>query len=337
MVQSESNFKRLVADMREIDRKKQLEKRMKYAVCIIIGIMIGIIVGICIGVEHNKTTRSKPTLYTEVTYGVELPPGELANLIYENYWNYIKQSYIIVGDDRETCQLYKISSKVARHNYDLERFQLDDDGYMRYSDDNIKNAKLGIDVSGHQGTIDWDQVKEAGIQFAMIRLGYRGYTQGGLALDDNYVTNIETALESKMPVGVYFYTQAVSYEEGVEEAQYVLKNIADYKISYPVVIDTEKMEADGARANDISNEERTDAIVGFCDTIKDAGYTPMIYANRNWYAQNLDMDRLGDYQLWLAQYSNVPDFPYLFTGWQYTSEGSVPGISGSVDIDVWMK
>ncbi len=310
---------------------------MKYAVCIIIGIMIGIIVGICIGVEHNKTTRSKPTLYTEVTYGVELPPGELANLIYENYWNYIKQSYIIVGDDRETCQLYKISSKVARHNYDLERFQMDDDGYMRYSDDNIKKAKLGIDVSGHQGTIDWDQVKEAGIQFAMIRLGYRGYTQGGLALDDNYVTNIETALESKMPVGVYFYTQAVSYEEGVEEAQYVLKNIADYKISYPVVIDTEKMEADGARANDISNEERTDAIVGFCDTIKDAGYTPMIYANRNWYAQNLDMDRLGDYQLWLAQYSNVPDFPYLFTGWQYTSEGSVPGISGSVDIDVWMK
>lgn len=310
---------------------------MKYAVCIIIGIMIGIIVGICIGVEHNKTTRSKPTLYTEVTYGVELPPGELANLIYENYWNYIKQSYIIVGDDRETCQLYKISSKVARHNYDLERFQMDDDGYMRYSDDNIKKAKLGIDVSGHQGTIDWDQVKEAGIQFAMIRLGYRGYTQGGLALDDNYVTNIETALESKMPVGVYFYTQAVSYEEGVEEAQYVLKNIADYKISYPVVIDTEKMESDGARANDISNEERTDAIVGFCDTIKDAGYTPMIYANRNWYAQNLDMDRLGDYQLWLAQYSNVPDFPYLFTGWQYTSEGSVPGISGSVDIDVWMK
>ena len=259
MVQSESNFKRLVADMREIDRKKQLEKRMKYAVCIIIGIVIGIIAGICIGVEHNKTTRSKPTLYTEVTYGVELPPGELANLIYENYWNYIKQSYIIVGDDRETCQLYKISSKVARHNYDLERFQMDDDGYMRYSDDNIKKAKLGIDVSGHQGTIDWDQVKEAGIQFAMIRLGYRGYTQGGLALDDNYVTNIETALESKMPVGVYFYTQAVSYEEGVEEAQYVLKNIADYKISYPVVIDTEKMEADGARANDISNEERTDA------------------------------------------------------------------------------
>ena len=220
---------------------------------------------------------------------MELPPGELANLIYENYWNYIKQSYIIVGDDRETCQLYKISSKVARHNYDLERFQMDDDGYMRYSDDNIKKAKLGIDVSGHQGTIDWDQVKEAGIQFAMIRLGYRGYTQGGLALDDNYVTNIETALESKMPVGVYFYTQAVSYEEGVEEAQYVLKNIADYKISYPVVIDTEKMEADGARANDISNEERTDAIVGFCDTIKDAGYTPMIYANRNWYAQNLDI------------------------------------------------
>ena len=166
---------------------------------------------------------------------------------------------------------------------------------MSYSDDKIKHAKLGIDVSSHQGSIDWETVKEAGIKFAMIRLGYRGYTQGGLALDDGYVTNIETALEAEMPVGVYFYTQAVSYDEGVEEAQYVLQNIAGYKISYPVVIDTEKMEAEGARANDISNEERTDAIVGFCETIKDAGYTPMIYANRNWYAQNLDMDRLGDY------------------------------------------
>ena len=323
--------------MREADRREQLAKRMKYAVCICAGIVIGIIAGICIGIDYNKTTRSTPALYTEMEHGLELTPGELANLIYDNYWNYIKKSYIIVGDDKETAQLYKISSKVARHNYDLERFQLDDNGYMSYSDDKIKHAKLGIDVSSHQGSIDWETVKEAGIKFAMIRLGYRGYTQGGLALDDGYVTNIETALEAEMPVGVYFYTQAVSYDEGVEEAQYVLQNIAGYKISYPVVIDTEKMEAEGARANDISNEERTDAIVGFCETIKDAGYTPMIYANRNWYAQNLDMDRLGDYQLWLAQYSNVPDFPYLFTGWQYTSEGSVPGISGSVDIDVWMK
>ncbi len=137
---------------------------------------------------------------------------------------------------------------MPRHNYDLERFTLDDNGYMRYSDDTIGDAEIGIDVSSHQGTIDWDAVKEAGIDFAMIRLGYRGYTQGGLALDDNYVTNIETALESKMPVGVYFFSQAVSYEEGVEEAEYVLKNIADYDVRYPVVIDTEKMEAEGARA-----------------------------------------------------------------------------------------
>jgi GH25 family lysozyme M1 (1,4-beta-N-acetylmuramidase) len=169
----------------------------------------------------------------------------------------------------------------------------------------------------------------------MIRLGYRGYTAGGLAMDDNYITNITSANEADIPAGVYFYTQAVSYEEGVEEADYVLQNIADYDISCPVVIDTEKMEVDDARANDISNDARTDAVVGFCETIKAAGYTPMIYANRNWYAESLDMDRLGDYELWLAQYSNVPDFPYLFKGWQYTSEGSIPGITGDVDINVW--
>ncbi len=323
--------------MREADRKRQLEKRIKYTLCIAVGAVVGIIAGICIGVNLSRNTRSMPMPYTEIEYGLVLEPGELAEYIYDNYWNFIRKSYIIVGDDLETCQLYKISSNVPRHNYDLERFTLDDNGYMRYSDDTIGDAEIGIDVSSHQGTIDWDAVKEAGIDFAMIRLGYRGYTQGGLALDDNYVTNIETALESKMPVGVYFFSQAVSYEEGVEEAEYVLKNIADYDVRYPVVIDTEKMEAEGARANDISNEERTDAIVGFCETIQKAGYTPMIYANRNWYAQNLDMDRLGDYQLWLAQYSNVPDFPYLFTGWQYTSEGSVPGITGQVDIDIWMK
>ena len=105
--------------MREADRRKQLAKRMKYAVCIGAGIVIGIIAGICIGIDYNKTTRSTPALYTEMEHGLELTPGELANLIYDNYWNYIKKSYIIVGDDKETAQLYKISSKVARHNYDL--------------------------------------------------------------------------------------------------------------------------------------------------------------------------------------------------------------------------
>jgi len=132
--------------MREADRKRQLEKRIKYTLCIAVGAVVGIIAGICIGVNLSRNTRSMPMPYTEIEYGLVLEPGELAEYIYDNYWNFIRKSYIIVGDDLETCQLYKISSNVPRHNYDLERFTLDDNGYMRYSDDTIGDAEIGIDV-----------------------------------------------------------------------------------------------------------------------------------------------------------------------------------------------
>lgn len=317
------------------DRKQQLKVRIWNAVFLVSGLIVGLVIGILIG-RGSQKTESEPYVITQVEHSFSIPDSETTSLIYENYWNFISMSYIMVGSDRESCLLYKISANVPRHDYDLERFYLDDDGYMRYSSDTIPMTKLGIDISNFQGRIDWEILGEQEeIDFIMMRLGYRGYSAGAIMLDDSFLTNIQAAEEQNIEIGVYFFTQAISYEEGVEEAQYVLSNIRGHHVTYPVVIDTEKMEVDGARANDISNEERTDAIVGFCETIKSAGYTPMIYANRNWYAQNLDMDRLGDYELWVAQYANIPDFPYKFTGWQYTSEGNVEGISGDVDINVW--
>lgn len=322
--------------MRYTDRQQQLRIRIRYAIFLVSGLIIGLILGILIGRNSKQRTRSEPYLYTQIEHTLELPASETTSLIYENYWNFISMSYIMVGTDREDCLLYKISANVPRHDYDLERFYLDDDGYMRYSSDTVPKTRIGLDISNFQGEIDWETLgKEREIDFIMMRVGYRGYSEGGLMLDDAFGANAQAAEEQRIDIGVYFFSQAVSYEEGVEEAEFVISNIKERKITYPVVIDTEKMEVDGARANDITNEERTDAIVGFCETIKEAGYTPMIYANRNWYAQNLDMDRLGEYQLWLAQYANVPDFPYRFTGWQYTSEGTVPGISGVVDLNLW--
>lgn len=108
-------------------------------------------------------------------------------------------------------------------------------------------------------------------------------------------------------------------------------------LKYPIVIDSELIGDTEARGDNASNDERTDGIVGFCETVKAAGYTPMIYASRNMFAQCLDMDRLGDYELWLAHYANVPNFPYKYTGWQYTESGSVDGISGDVDLNLWFK
>lgn len=320
------------------DRKAQLTRRILYVVFFVSGLVFGIIVGLIIG-QMNSKTKSKPLPVTEYISGYELQDGELTNLAYENYWNFIHMSYILVGGDREDAILYKISDKVERHDYDLERFFIsEEDGYMHYSDDNIKDTLVGIDISAFQGYIDWETLDKSGdVDFVIMRVGYRGYGSGAIVEDSQFADYKSAVSELGIDAGVYFFSQAISYEEGVEEANFVLDRIKDMDVKYPVIIDTEQVEAEDARGNKSSNEERTDGIVGFCETIKNAGYTPMIYASRNWYAQNLDMDRLGDYKLWLAQYANVPDFPYKFTGWQYTCEGKVPGIEGYVDINVWFK
>lgn len=322
--------------MNVYERKKQLCAR---AIAVIILLMVfgaGILLGIAIEKRSGAYESSAPKLADMSMPEFVIPESEISRLVYENYWNFIPMSYIIVGSDRETCSLYKISSNVPRHNYDLERFITDENGYMEYNTDE-NSSVLGMDLSKYQGDIDWETVaNESDIEFVMLRLGYRGYSEGGLVIDDSYVRNSTGASECGFNIGVYFFTQAINYEEGVEEAQFVLENLGDVNITYPIVIDTEQMETD-ARANEISNADRTAAIVGFCETIKAAGYRPMIYANRNWYAANLDMDQLGDYDLWLAHYANVPDFPYLFRMWQYTPSGSVPGVTGDVDLDIFIR
>ena len=245
---------------------------------------------------------------------------------------------INVGELGPDALLYKISDKVERNNLDVEKFYTGDDGYMHYSDDNIKDTLVGVDLSTFQSDIDWETLaKNKDIDFVMLRVGYRGYTQGGLMLDSSFEDSKAAVIKYKIPTGLYFFTQAITYDEGVEEANFVLKQIGKMNVKYPIVIDSELIGDSEARGDNASNDERTDGIVGFCETIKAAGYTPMIYASRNMFAQCLDMDRLGDYELWLAHYANVPNFPYKYTGWQYTESGTVDGISGDVDLDLWFK
>lgn len=305
--------------------------------------MIKLLVVFCIAlifyisVWHN-TTWSKPVLPTSGMSEVCIEDSEITKQAYDNYWRFIPMSYIIVGENRATCRLYKISSKVKRHDYDVDKFTTGEDGYVRYKGDGYK-SKVGVDLSRYQGEIDWNAVSETKISFAMLRLGYRGYTEGTLETDKYFFSYAEHAKEKGIDIGVYFFTQAINYDEGAAEAQFVIDKLQanGIDVAYPIVIDTEEMEVEEARANAISIKDRTEALVGFCDTIKAAGYTPMIYASRNWFAERLDMDKLGDYELWLAQYSEKPDFPYDFRCWQYTNAGSVPGITGDVDLNVWIS
>lgn len=296
-----------------------------------------IAIGIIIGVNIKQESR-EPVIADVGDKTWTLGESEQKPLIEENYWNFIYASYILVGTPPD-CEYYKIVSEVERHDYDVENFYIDDDSDKMYyhDEEGARLTSIAIDISAFQSSIDWAQVKAAGVDTVMIRVGYRGYGSGKIVLDDMFESHVQGALEEGLHVGVYFFSQALNYDEGVEEANFVLNAIRDYNITCPVAIDTEFLDASDARTNGLDIDSRTDSIVGFCETVKAAGYIPMIYSNRNWYVQSLDMSRLGDYKLWLAHYTNQPDFPYKYVGWQYTDQGTLSGVEGSVDLNVWFK
>ncbi len=196
------------------------------------------------------------------------------------------------------------------------------------------SAKLGIDVSKWNEEIDWAAVKEAGIEFAIIRCGYRGASTGALVIDPRYQENIEGAIEAGIPVGVYFFTQARDEVEAVEEASMVIRLIEDYDVDYPVFLDSESAGGRG-RADGLDSDERTRAHRAFLQTIQAAGYETGVYASRNWLNDRLDMTQLSDYRIWLAEYADVPTYDeYYYHMWQYTSKGTVNGISTNVDLNL---
>lgn len=295
-------------------------------------IAIGIIIGININIK-----RVRPELTVVYKKSWHMQQKDEGQKIYDNFWSFIDASYIIVGTPPD-CQFYKIVTEIPRNDYDNEMFYIDYDDKMFYHDvDGNRASTIAIDVSEFQTDINWAAVREAGVRVVMIRVGYRGYGSGKLVEDAKFREYVEGALSENLRVGVYFYTQGINMEEGVEEARFVLDIIKDYNITCPVAIDTEALYVDDARTNDLDNTARTDVVVGFCDTVKEAGYTPMIYTNRNWFVQMLDVTRLGGYKIWYAHYTNQPDLPYEYIGWQYTDSGTLNGISGNVDLNVWFE
>ncbi len=190
---------------------------------------------------------------------------------------------------------------------------------------------MGIDVSKHNGVIDWNAVKNSGVSYVIIRCGYRGSSLGGLIVDPMFHSNIKGATDAGLKVGVYFFTQAVDRVEAVEEASMVLELIKNYRISYPVFLD---VEASGGRADGISRETRTEVCKAFCQTIQNAGYTVGVYANKTWLTEKFDPGQLGAYKIWLAQYASAPTYNGRYEMWQYKSTGRVSGISGDVDLNL---
>ena len=195
------------------------------------------------------------------------------------------------------------------------------------------NTRVGIDVSKWNGEIDWDRVKSAGVEFAIIRAGSRGSVTGSLVEDPMFAANIKGASASGVPVGVYFFTQAVNEVEAVEEASAVIRLIREYQLEYPVFIDTEGAGGNG-RADGLDQDTRTLVCEAFCRTIVNAGYEAGVYASRHWYNNNLHVSQLENYNIWLAEYRSTPLYQGYYQMWQYTSKGSIDGIAGNVDMNI---
>ena len=225
---------------------------------------------------------------------------------------------------------------IAANPYDSTLFVQTEEGFLTYLGD--APSHMGIDVSAHQKTIDWAQVADAGVEFAIIRAGYRGYYNPVILQDNCFDYNMENALANGIEVGVYFFSQAINVQEAREEAYQLLEWMAGYDVTYPVVFDWEEQTAASSRTRGLDSETVTACALAFCQVMEEAGYIPMTYGSPTKIAEGqLDLSRLQDYPFWLAHYTKElqpTTYPYSFQMWQYSSSGTVPGIEVDVDLNL---
>lgn len=233
-----------------------------------------------------------------------------------------------------TLLLSGCSEYVSPYNFDNLKSE---QGRFSYYEDGNLVSQTAVDVSDLQGKIDWERVSEDGIDFAMIRLGRRGYTEGNIYLDDYYYENVSGVQSEGMPFGVYFFSQAITEDEAIEEANFVIKHLSGSGISYPVVFDHEPVESADGRANNLSKNELTHITKAFCQKIEDAGYTPMIYGNA-FDMERLSLNDLKGIDVWYAEYeSSQPTGQFDFAMWQYSSTANVSGINTQADLSILFK
>ena len=227
-------------------------------------------------------------------------------------------------------QIY--SREIPRSVYGMEGFA-QESGRVTYEDEDWYTVS-GIDVSSHQGVIDWPSVAGDGISYAIIQAGYRGYSDGALSEDEQFRANLSGAKAAGLETGIYFFSQAVNEDEAREEARFVLELLAGETLELPVYYDWERVESAPARTDEVDGDTVTACAKAFCETVEAGGYEAGVYFNQNYVYTLIDLAQLLDYPLWMAQYQTAPDFFYHFTCWQYTDSGTVAGISGPVDLDI---
>lgn len=244
-----------------------------------------------------------------------------------------KHTLVTTPDGKEEWVL--ISPYLAKNTYDFTKME-DKAGLKRYMENGKKTSYVGVDISKQTGTVNFSGLKAAGVDYVMIRIGGRGYSTGQIALDENFKENIEGAIAEGLDIGVYFYSQAINQDEAVQEVNFVIQNLDPYRgsIKYPVAFDMEFVANDEARIDGLSREDRTAITVSFLEGVKAAGYIPMLYGDKEWLIKEVDLAKLQDYDVWLTQETDIPDYPYQYAMWQYSSGGVLNGINGDANLNI---
>lgn len=242
-------------------------------------------------------------------------------------------------DDPELGHITIETLKGATKNtYINENFKEDENGIKKYYVNGEVASSSGVDLSEHQGEIDFEILKNAGIDYVMLRIAARGYGEKGqLFRDEMFDENYDKAKAAGLKVGAYFFSQSVTVDEAKEEAQYAIDILNGRTLEYPIAYDFETIADDDARTDDVSSKDLTDMSEAFCDAITQAGYKSMIYSNTALMYYKYDLETMRDYDFWVADYGEYPSMYYGFTMWQYTAKGRIEGIDCDLDINVNFK
>ena len=286
--------------------------------------------------QSETKTTGESTKSEETTKGENTKPSDNQSMA-------ARKNYVLLSLEAETETVYadgwqNIQGKTYyfRNSQAVTGWNQIDGLQYYFNGDGSLGSHLVIDVSTYNGDIDWNRVKEAGIDYAIIRVGYRGYETARLVKDKRFDTNMSNATAAGVKVGAYIVTQAVNTNEAVEEASFIISSCSGYNVSLPLAIDVESAGNGSGRGDKISVAERTAAINAFVQTIRGAGYSAMVYANKDWMTNRINAGVLASGStVWLAQYRSSCTYGGSYQMWQFTESGSIPGISGNVDMSAW--
>lgn len=223
----------------------------------------------------------------------------------------------------------------ALNTYTADNLQYNENGYPVYYENGKKISHLGVDLSEYQGDVDFAAMKEAGVEFVILRIGGRYYGDDGALYEDNaFDSYYEQAKAAGLKIGAYFFSQAISVEDAVEEANFAIEKLDGKKLDYPVAFDWENIADDAARTDNVTGDILTLLAEAFCDTVANAGYKTIVYSNTQQMFVMYDFETMKDYDFWLADYREFPTMYYRFDMWQYTKDGSIAGVDGTVDLNI---